>query len=289
MNRIFIYIYISLFISSLSAFAQQNEKQNEKETEILIIGVNHNRTKKINYKKLYQLLEKNNPDLILWEQSEDFKSVFGLRTAYRLKIFSPGTEQLALQVFNKKNRLIPILGFDTAFSSRKNDVKESNSSKNYSKEERVSRKNYIKESIRIDDTFFTKLYQSKLNNEDSLRYRTYVNLHNNYVDDIFNKSLEEINLPVIYNKSKEMDEMESTIIIPLARKYMIDSIALNEYTSDQHFEKARNNFMAKKVLDFASAQTGKKIIVLTGLSHKYFLIDELNKQNEINLKLLDLK
>jgi hypothetical protein len=285
MNRIFIYIYISLFISSLSAFAQQNEKQNE----ILIIGVNHSRTKKINYNKLYQLLEKNNPDLILWEQSEDFKSVFGLRTAYRLKIFSNGTEQLALQVFNKKNRLIPILGFDTAFSSRKNDIKESVSRKNYSKEERVSKKNYIKESIRIDDTFFTKLYQSKLNNEDSLKYRTYVNLHNNYVDDIFNKSLEEINLPVIYNKSKEMEEMESNIIIPLATKYMTDSIALNEYISDQNFEKARNNFIAQKVLAFASAQTGKKIIVLTGLSHKYFLIDELNKQNKIHFKLLDLK
>jgi hypothetical protein len=44
-----------LFISNLSSFGQQNEKQ----TEILIIGVNHSRTKKINYNKLYQLLEKN--------------------------------------------------------------------------------------------------------------------------------------------------------------------------------------------------------------------------------------
>jgi hypothetical protein len=285
MNRIFIYIYISLFISSLSAFAQQNEKQ----TEILIIGVNHSRTQKINYNKLYQLLEKNKPDLILWEQSEDFKSVFGLRTAYRLKIFSPGTEQLALQVFNKKNRLIPILGFDTSFSSRKNNVKESISRKKYSKEERGSRKNYIKESIRIDDTFFTKLYQIKLNNEDSLKYRSYVNLHNNYVDDIFNKSLEEINLPVIYYKSKKMEEMESNIIIPLASKYMIDSITLNEYISDLNFGKARNSFMVQNILDIAFTHKGKRIIVLTGLSHKYFLIDELNKQTMMNLKLLSLK
>ncbi len=40
-------------------------------------------------------------------------------------IFSNGIEQLALQVFNKKNRLIPILGFDTSFSSRENDINES--------------------------------------------------------------------------------------------------------------------------------------------------------------------
>jgi hypothetical protein len=102
MKHYFLGICILLFISNLSAFGQQNENQ----TELLIIGVNHSRTKKINYNKLYQLLEENKPDLILWEQSEGFKSVFGLRTAYRLKIFSIGTEQLALQVFKKKNKTI---------------------------------------------------------------------------------------------------------------------------------------------------------------------------------------
>ena len=243
-----------LFISNLSSFGQQNEKQ----TEILIIGVNHSRTKKINYNKLYQLLEKNKPDLILWEQSEDFISVFGLRTAYRLKIISGGTEQLALQVYNKKNRLIPILGFDTSFSSRKNDINENISRKHYSKEERIAKKNYVKESIRINDTFFTKLYQSKLNNEDSLKYRAYADLHNNYIDDIYNKSLEEINLPVIYYKSKKMEEMESNVIVPLARKYMIDSITLNEYISDLNFGKARNSFMVQNILDIAFTHKGKK-------------------------------
>lgn len=273
------------FTTNVLAFAQQSEGL----TQILIIGVNHNKTKKINYNKLYQLLEKNKPDLILWEQSEDFISVFGIRTGYRLKLISPGTEQLALQAFYKKNKLIPILGFDTSFSSRENDINENISRKHYSKEERIAKKNYVKESIRINDTFFTTLYQSKLNNEDSLKYRTYVDLHNNYIDDVYNKSLEEINLPVVYNKAKEMEEMESNVIIPLARKYMIDSITLNEYITDLNFGKARNRYMVQKVLDIASAHKGKRIIVLTGLSHKYFLLDELSKQTKMNLKLLDLK
>lgn len=274
-----------VFISNLSSFAQQSEEL----TEILIIGVNHSRTKKINYNKLYQLLEKNKPDLILWEQSEDFISVFGIRTGYRLKLISPGTEQLALQAFNKKNKLIPILGFDTSFSSRKNNIKENISRKHYSKEERIAKKNYVKESIRINDTFFTKLYQSKLNNEDSLKFRAYADLSNNYIDDVYNKSLEEINLPVIYTKSKKMEEMESNVFIPLARKYMIDSITLNEYISDLNFGKARNRYMVQKILDIAYTHKGKRIIVLTGLNHKYFLIDEINKQAMMNLKLLDLK
>lgn len=263
MKGILINICLIVFITNLSLFAQGYGKQ----TEILIIGVVHNKTKKISYKQLYQALEKNKPDVILWEQSENFKREIGLRTGYRLKIISPGTEQLALQVFNKKNRLIPILGFDTSFSSKKK---------------------YIKETIRISDVFFAKLYQSKLNKEDSLKYRTYVDFTNNYLDDIYNKPLEEINLPVIYNKAKEKDEMESNIIIPLAKKYMTDSIALNEYLSDLDFGKSRNSYMAQKILDIVYAQAGKRIIVLTGLSHKYFLIDELSKQNNKDLKLLDL-
>jgi hypothetical protein len=47
--------------------------------------------------------------------------------------------------------------------------------------------------------------------------------------------------------------------------------------------------MANKVLAIASAHQGKRIIVLTGLNHKYFLIDALTKQNKMNLKLLSLQ
>jgi hypothetical protein len=86
-----------------------------------------------------------------------------------------------------------------------------------------------------------------------------------------------------------MEEMESNVIVPLARKYMIDSITLNEYISDLNFGKARNSFMVQNILDIAFTHKGKRIIVLTGLSHKYFLIDELNKQTMMNLKLLSLK
>jgi hypothetical protein len=47
--------------------------------------------------------------------------------------------------------------------------------------------------------------------------------------------------------------------------------------------------MVQNILDIAFTHKGKRIIVLTGLSHKYFLIDELNKQTMMNLKLLSLK
>ena len=128
-----------------------------------------------------------------------------------------------------------------------------------------------------------------MNNEDSVNYWSYVNLHNNYIEDVFNKSLQEINLPVVYNQAKELEKMESNVIIPLARKYMMDSVTLNDYISDLNFGKARNSYMAQKVINIVSNQAGKKIIVLTGLGHKYFLLDTLNKQTKMNLKLLSLQ
>ena len=97
-----------------------------------------------------------------------------------------------------------------------------------------------------------------MNNEDSISYWSYVNLHNNYIEDVFNKSLQEINLPVVYNQAKELERMESNVIIPLARKYMMDSVTLNDYISDLNFGKARNSYMAQKVINIVSNQSGKK-------------------------------
>ncbi len=57
-----------------------------------------------------------------------------------------------------------------------------------------------------------------------------------------------------------MEEIESNVIIPLARKYMIDSITLNNYITDLNFGKDRNRYMAKKLLDIASAHKGKKLL-----------------------------
>lgn len=46
--------------------------------------------------------------------------------------------------------------------------------------------------------------------------------------------------------------------------------------------------MVKRILEVARNQNGKKIIVLTGLAHKYYLVDKLNNQPEIHLNLNSL-
>ena len=82
--------------------------------------------------------------------------------------------------------------------------------------------------------------------------------------------------------------MEKTIIAPLADKYVNDKILVNDFKEELSFWIARNDYMVKRILEVARNQNGKKIITLTGVAHKYYLVDKLNNHPGINLNLNNL-
>ena len=203
-----------------------------------------------------------NPDIILWEQEDEFKRVFGLLTAYRLKIARPTVEQMALQKLTQKNKSLPILGFDTLFKSKKD---------------------YIKKSIKINDSIHEQLYHARLTVEDSLAYDKYAKLRNETLDQYLEGTLSNVNSPAVYEKEISIREMERNIIAPLADKYVYDKILVNEFKEELSFWIARNDYMVKRILEVTRNQNGKKIIVLTGLAHKYYLVDKLKNEPWISL------
>ena len=239
----------------------------ENKTEIQIIGVLHSGNKNINYKVLSNFLVEQNPDIILWEQEDEFKRVFGLLTAYRLKIARPPAEQMALQKLTQKNKSITILGFDTTIKSRKD---------------------YLKKIIKIDDSIHEELYHARLTVEDSLAYDKYAKLRNETFDQYLEGTLSNINSPAVYEKEISIREMEKTIIAPLADKYVNDKILVNDFKEELSFWIARNDYMVKRILEVARNQNGKKIIILTGVAHKYYFVDKLNNHPGINLNLNNL-
>lgn len=234
----------------------------EKKTEIQIIGVVHSGNKNINYKVLSNFLVEQNPDIILWEQEDEFKRVFGLLTAYRLKVARPPVEQMALQKLTHKNKVIPILGFDTLIKSRKD---------------------YLKKIIKVDDSIHEELYHAKLSVEDSLAYDKYAKLRNETFDQYLEGTLSNINSPDVYEKEISIREMERNIIASLADKYVNNKILVNDFKEELSFWIARNDYMVKRILEIARNQNGKKIIVLTGLAHKYYLVDKLKNEAGIIL------
>ena len=92
-----------------------------------------------------------------------------------------------------------------------------------------------------------------------------------------------ISFEVTGEKEISIREMERNIIAPLADKYVYDKILVNEFKEELSFWIARNDYMVKRILEVTRNQNGKKIIVLTGLAHKYYLVEKLRNEPWISL------
>jgi hypothetical protein len=235
-------------------------------TEIIIIGTIHKGNTKFNHNTLLEVLKKNNPDIILWEQSINFKTVFGLRTANFLKIWKPGIEQLALQKYTAINKDIPILPFDTTITSRKN---------------------YLKYLIEVKQSLHDSLYSIKKSISDSIVYADFINKQNFYLSFIDTATLSRINQDDIINKTRELYFLEKDVILPLCKKYISNVSLVNNFENEINFWNDRNEFMVSQISKYSKQYIGKRIIVLTGLDHKYYLQDKLKDSNFSNVKIIE--
>jgi hypothetical protein len=250
-------------------------------TEIIIIGTIHTGNKYFNHNTLYKLLDSLNPDIILKEYNQVYKPVFGLKTATFLKIINPSIEQLTLQTFSKRNKNIIILPYDTTFQNH-------NTKKNQKKAEYYARKGYIKEEARIESEVFDRLQIATKEYLDSIYLSNYITKRNNYYTLIADKKLGEINDPQFYNTAKELYKDDEEMIAPLIKKYLKDTALSKEYENKLLFWNERNNYMARQIENISKLNPKKRIIVLTGLNHKYFLVNKLSTKNINTVKLTEL-
>lgn len=257
-------VILALLLSITNSFAQTDTSR----TEIILLGIIHTGNKQFNFKTLYKTIKENTPDIILWEQNEQFKRVFGLITAYRLKIAKPSIEQLALQKFTSKNRKVPVFGFDTLITSRKH---------------------YLKTLIKTKDLFHDSLYRMKKSFSDSIDYDNYSKKYNEFYNFIGNARLSSINQPDVVRKSSELYYLEEKQLLPMGKKYIADSSLVNQFQNEIEFWIARNEYMANKILTYAEQFKGKRMIVLTGLNHKYYLQNRLNELGKNTINIVALK
>ena len=259
--RLFITNLILTFNFTI-AFGQSETSQ----TQIIIIGTIHSGNKLFNHKTLYEILKNNKLDIILFEQNIKYKRVFGLRTANFLNIWKPGIEQLALQKFSRLNKDIQILPFDTTITSRKN---------------------YIKNLLTVKQTFHDSLYRAKKSILDSIIYADFTYKQNLFYSFIDTLTLSRINQSDIIDKSRELYYLEEKVILPLGKKYISDSLLVNNFSNEVQFWNDRNDYMVNQILYYSKQYAGKKIIILTGLNHKYYLKDKLNDRKKNDVKIIE--
>ena len=272
-----LFAVIILLFSHLNGYCQTDSSK----TEVIIIGTMHYGNKYFNHKTLYQLIDSLNPDIILNESNNQHKQVFGLKTARFLKVFKPTIEQLTLQTFKKRNKSILMLPYDTTFQNPK-------ATKNPLKAEYRARVKYVKKETKTESRVFDSLHIAKKDAADSIKLSTYITKRNIYFRSFKEMKLGEINDPQFYNTAGEICKDDQELILPLIKKYVKDTTLYKEFESNLSFWNERNNFMVSQIENIAKSNPKKRIIVLTGLYHKYFLVNKLSNQNRNNIRLTAL-
>lgn len=189
-------------------------------------------------------------------------------TAYRLNIAQTSIEQLSLQKYTRQNRAVPILPYDTAF---------------------VSRKQYKQAKSRNAQAFFDSLYLATKSNADSTLFTTYIKQRNDYYELIVEGSLEQINKPYIIEMCRGLHQYEQAFLLPLARKHISDPLLVRYFENEVNFWIARNDHMTRQILQYAEQFAGKRIVILTGLNHKYYLQERLRTQAASTINLTEFE
>ena len=249
-------------------------------TEVIIIGTIHSGNKNINHKTLHKLIESLNPDIILDEDSQKYKPVFGLKTAKFLKIAKPSIEQLTLQTFLKRNQNAIVLPYDTAFATHQHGKKQK-------RIEYKARKKYSKNLESVRQSFHDNLFNVKKTNIDSAIYAEFANKHNYYYSLFDTSTLGRINRKDMIDMCRDIKNLEELVVLPLGKKYISDSFLVNNFSNEIQFWNQRNDHMVKKILYYTKQFEGKKIVVLTGLNHKYYLQDKIGAAMKSNVKIID--
>ena len=136
--------------------------------------------------------------------------------------------------------------------------------------------------------FFDSLESIKMTFSDSLIYADYAKKSNYYYDFIDDADLIRLNKSDVTDMTMALYQLEQNYILQLGRKYMEDSLLVKKFEDDLIFWFARNNYMVQQIQAYSKQFAGQRIIILTGLNHKYYLLDKLREQESGTIKIHEI-
>lgn len=243
---------------------------NEQQTNLVLLGTVHQPVENFNSDSLYNILKKIRPDLILFEVDSSF-----FTQDFKFKKTWESNENIAtikyMNNFDVDVRPYEFTGRNEhriKIGSRPTDNKASN----------LLDSLYKNNLLNSSDN---KIYKNFLKVNDSLNSLAYLGAKafNNSKTDKIAQTRQE------YQYKKLLDVMEEYPIF--SNTYYIknegDSISYYEgYKRASEFWDLRNRTMAKNILHFTDEFKGKRIIVLNGYFHRYYLDSLLRPEQEKN-------
>lgn len=264
-------IFSFFFVISCSTFMNPY-----KDSRIIILGTIHYGAENINTESVYTILSKFKPDIILLEaESNIFEKENVLKTDFD---GINNNEFQATLKYQKENPGVQIKPAE--LEGRNNYRKElgiySEAGFVFNKLEELDKKGEIKLSDQ------EKKNLSKLNS------------YWNAVESIAKQDLKTVNskqsdaivdslMKYQYNRTRDIvnNHNEFTKFRLLSSKNKKDTITFKEYFNNwSNFEgNIRNEGIAKNVIKYYKENPGKKIILLTGFKHRFFIKKYLESQN----------
>jgi len=236
------------------------------ESEVIIIGNVHSPMPNYNSDTLFKILEKLNPDVILLEiDSAHFT------TDNKFKYSSTENEQTATTKYIKKHSSVKIGPFE--FEGR-NEYRLQNG---------------IKQSDQPAMQLLDSLFTSKLlTNEQAAIVTAYHRLTDTlnafgykgayYFNNKNTDSISKIRQYYQHYKLREVINQREEFTYRFVTTTTGEKITLQEgYNRQCDFWDLRNQTMARNIIKVIDKNPNKRIIVLTGYFHRYYLLEEIAK------------
>ena len=229
------------------------------QTYLTIIGTQHYPTENINSQSIYEQLNKIKPDVVLMEQDSSTMSDDG-----EFLINSNELEPTSVKRLEKDYNVI-VKPFDYK-----------NRNKFYADNQIFTKENSFFHSM--DSVYSNKLM-------DSLSYCVYRNMIE--VNTILNTmgsnaDLKELNSVTYQQVSKLRQDLNYNGFLGICYRVKYMQQWAKFWKQDGDFWTFRNNTMVDNILKYCDQYKGKKIVVLTGAMHKYFLFDAIEKKQKAN-------
>ena len=265
--RIIFFNSFSLFIFHQNIIAQ-TENSFPSPNKVVIIGSVHIGNKAYTVKKLNRILQQINPDIILLEFDSTSVAnctipyVFGQRTAEFLGIWKNPIEYRATRNYQRKHKEVCIAPFDVFIPNRKIYVQ------------------YLNQMEKSHYATLNELYnENKFSSADSSIFEPYAALNNSLLQKM-DSNLQVINRASIMDTLQQVVQLEATNIKALTFKYNELQPYSNWFNANIEFWEQRNKKMCQNLTRELNANSGKTIVILTGLMHKYY-INNFLKQKEM--------
>lgn len=252
-------------------------------TEVVIIGTKHTPNPSYNSDSLMKAVLNLKPDVILIEydstsfafRTGEFKplpgwSIFLRKVGVRSKL---GPDDEMFQRFHRQFPQVVFKPFDVAFNGAERD-------------------RYIDNLFQLEDEFFPALEEA-FDKKEMSEYRAKEHLNRRYLISFFserlNGPLQGFNDDSITVVARQGEELEKLHFIAV-----VDSVpSLQRFTSRIYdriqMAEHRNKIMVQQILRFVNEYRGKRIVVITGVLHRYYQLDNLaSKREQFNFRILDI-